>query len=574
MPKIKRREIPEINKLQDSGLSSLIQRLYLTRGVTDVQQIIYKLQHLHKPTHLSNIQKAAGIVIKAISENKKIVIVGDFDADGATATALCLRALRAFGHNNIDFLVPNRFDFGYGLSAQLIPILESMDCDLIITVDNGISSIAGTQSAVDAGMLVIITDHHLQAEVLPNADAIVNPNLHNDEFPSKNLAGVGVVFYLLAEIRAQLTRSNYFVENNITPPNLAKWLDIVALGTVADMVSLDDNNRILVTEGIKRIKAGRTVAGIKALLKVAGRECEKTNTETFGFVIAPRLNAAGRLEDMSIGIDLLTTDDENKAFMLAQELDSINQQRKDIQKDMQSVADSVVHELDKIKKLPDGICLFHKQWHQGVVGLLASKIKDKTNRPVIAFAPENDKSDILKGSARSIKGFHIRDALVQIETQHPQLMQKFGGHAMAAGLSIHQDNYQQFRQIFDALVCNTLSEEQRQHIIETDGELESVELCLAVAEELQNHGPWGQNFPAPLFDGWFNIIEKKEVGTGHTKLTLQTQDFKKRIGAIAFGIHPDQFKPEDGKNQITYRLDVNEFRGRRSLQLIVQDIIN
>ena len=311
MPKIKRRIVPDINVLNDSGLSTLIQRLYLTRGVTDVQQIIYKLQHLYKPTQLSNIQRAAGIVITAISENKKIVIVGDFDADGATATALCLRALKAFGHNNIDFLVPNRFDFGYGLSSQLIPILESMQCDLIITVDNGISSIAGTQAAVDSGMQVIITDHHLQAEVLPNADAIVNPNLHGDEFPSKNLAGVGVVFYLLAEIRAQLTQANYFIENNITPPNLAQWLDIVALGTVADMVTLDDNNRILVTEGIKRIKAGYTVAGIKALLKVADKPIEKTNTETFGFVIAPRLNAAGRLEDMSIGIELLTTDDEN-----------------------------------------------------------------------------------------------------------------------------------------------------------------------------------------------------------------------------------------------------------------------
>jgi single-stranded-DNA-specific exonuclease len=574
MPKIKRRIVPDINVLNDSGLSTLIQRLYLTRGVTDVQQIIYKLQHLYKPTQLSNIQKAAGIVITAISENKKIVIVGDFDADGATATALCLRALKAFGHNNIDFLVPNRFDFGYGLSSQLIPILESMQCDLIITVDNGISSIAGTQAAVDSGMQVIITDHHLQAEVLPNADAIVNPNLHGDEFPSKNLAGVGVVFYLLAEIRAQLTQANYFIENNITPPNLAQWLDIVALGTVADMVTLDDNNRILVTEGIKRIKAGYTVAGIKALLKVADKPIEKTNTETFGFVIAPRLNAAGRLEDMSIGIELLTTDDENKAFMLAQELDSINQQRKEIQKDMQSVADSVVHELDNIKKLPDGICLYHKEWHQGVVGLLASKIKDKTNRPVIAFAPENETSEILKGSARSIKGFHIRDALVAIETQYPQLMQKFGGHAMAAGLSIQRDNYDQFRQSFNELVNKTLSEEQRQHIIETDGELDSIEICIAVAEELQNHGPWGQNFPAPLFDGWFNIIEKKEVGTGHTKLTLQTQDFKKRIGAIAFGIHPDLFKPEDGKNQITYRLDINDFRGRRNVQLIVQDIIN
>ena len=574
MIKIKRREVPNINPLENSHLSKLIQKLYLSRGIKQIDQINYKLANLHNPNQLSGIKTAAQIVIDAMNDNKKIVIVGDFDADGATATALCLRAIKAFGHHNIDYLVPNRFDFGYGLSTQLIPILAEMQADLIITVDNGISSIEGTQAAIDADIQVIITDHHLPADVLPNADAIVNPNLNGDEFPSKNLAGVGVVFYLLAEIRSQLNDLDWFVDKNIPIPNLAQWLDIVALGTVADMVGLDDNNRILVTEGIKRIKAGHTVAGIKALLKVADRAIEKTNTETFGFVIAPRLNAAGRLEDMSIGIELLITDDENKAFRLAQELDGINQQRKEIQKDMQFLADSVVNELDKIKKLPKGICLFHNSWHQGVVGLLASKIKEKTNRPVIAFAPENDESDILKGSARSISGFHIRDALVQIETNHPNLMHKFGGHAMAAGLSINKQDYEQFREIFDTTVNDSLTEEQRQHTIETDGELESIDFCLALAEELQEHGPWGQSFPAPLFDGWFNIMDKKEVGSGHTKLTLQTPDFSKRIGAIAFGIHPNLFKPEGDKNQITFKLDINEFRGRKNLQLIVQDIIN
>ena len=574
MIKIKRRIVPENNNLDKIGLSSLIQRLYLSRGINTPKQIDYKLKHLHTQQQLSGIKKAAKIVINAIEKNKKIVIVGDFDADGATATALSLRAIKAFGHSNIDFLVPNRFDFGYGLSSKLIPILQDMQAQLLITVDNGISSFAGTQAAVDVGMQVIITDHHLPADNLPNADAIVNPNLHGDEFPSKNLAGVGVVFYLLAEVRSQLNQNNWFIKQNIRPPNLAQWLDIIALGTVADMVSLDDNNRILITEGIKRIKAGKTVAGIKALLKVANKDIKKTNTETFGFVIAPRLNAAGRLEDMSIGIELLTTDDDDKAFILAQELDGINQQRKEIQAEMQILADSIVKELDAINKLPDGVCLFHKNWHQGVVGLLASKVKEKTNRPVIAFAPENAESQILKGSARSIAGFHIRDALVSIETNHPGLMIKFGGHAMAAGLSIQQDNYHQFRDIFNKLVSTALTEEQRQHTIETDGELDSIELCLAVAEELQQHGPWGQNFPAPLFDGWFNIIDKKEVGTGHCKMTLQTQDFSKRIQAIAFGIHPNDFRPEGNKNHITYKLDINEFRGRRTLQLIVQNIIN
>ncbi len=574
MPKIKRRSVPPIDTLQNCGLSPLIQRLYLARGITHVSQITYKLQNLLKPKQLSGIKKAAQMIHQAINNKSKIVIVGDFDADGATATALCLRAFRAFGHHNIDFLVPNRFEYGYGLSPQLIPILQQMQAQLIITVDNGISSFEGTQAAIDANMQVIITDHHLPAEQLPNADAIVNPNLRGDEFPSKNLAGVGVVFYLLAEVRAQLTQAHYFTDHNISPPNLAQWLDIVALGTVADMVTLDDNNRILVTAGLKRIQAGKSIAGIKALLLIAGKEYAKTTTETFGFAIAPRLNAAGRLEDMSIGIELLSTDDENLAKTKALELDTINQQRKAIQKDMQATANSVINELDKIKKLPDGICLYHKDWHQGVVGLVASKAKEKTNRPVIAFAPENDKSDILKGSARSIAGCHIRDALVAIETQYPNLMLKFGGHAMAAGLSIEQKNYQQFRDIFNQHVSKTLTDTQRQHIIETDGELDSSELCLAVAQELQQHGPWGQNFPAPLFDGWFNIIEKKEVGQGHTKLTLQTQDFSKRIAAIAFGIHPQQFKKLQEKNQITYRLDINEFRGRRTLQLIVQDIIN
>ncbi|MFK8011977.1 MAG: single-stranded-DNA-specific exonuclease RecJ, partial [Marinicellaceae bacterium] len=559
MPKISRRNVPESNYLSETGLSQLLQKLYLSRGIIDPKQITYKLGHLHSPKKLSGITIAADLIVKAIKTGIKIVVVGDFDADGATATALFIRALNAFGHNNIDYLVPNRFDFGYGLSPELIPILKDMQAELIVTVDNGISSINGTQAAIDNGIQVIITDHHLPAEILPNAHAIVNPNLNDDDFESKHLAGVGVVFYLLAEIRKQLTAENWFAKQSIIAPNLAQWLDLVALGTVADMVSLDENNRILITEGIKRIQAGRTVAGIKSLLKIANKECHKTNTETFGFVIAPRLNAAGRLEDMSIGIELLITDDENNALELAHQLDSINQERKSIQSDMQKVADNVISELDKIQKLPNGICLYHKNWHQGVVGLLASKVKDKTNRPVIAFAPENPDSDILKGSARSIKDFHIRDALVTIDTQYPDLMIKFGGHAMAAGLSLMSEHYSEFREVFDSLVSQKLTEKQRLHTIETDGELETQELCLAVAEELQNHGPWGQNFPAPLFDGWFNILEKKEVGTGHCKMTLQTQDFNKRIEAIAFGVHPNQFKSVGQKNHITFKLDINEF---------------
>lgn len=571
---IKRRTIPQCDELKHTGLSELIQNIYLARGINHPQQIDYQLKHLYTQKGLLGISQAAKIIVGAINEQKKIVIVGDFDADGATATALAIRALRAFGHNRVDFLVPNRFDFGYGLSPQLIPILQAMDAQVIMTVDNGISSIAGTQAAIDADMQVIITDHHLPSTELPNAHAIVNPNLDGDQFLSKNLAGVGVVFYLLAEVRSQLHAQDWFNRAKITMPQLAQWLDIVALGTVADMVSLDDNNRILVTEGLRRIRAGRTIAGIKALLKVADKDICKTSAETFGFVVAPRLNAAGRLEDMSIGIELLTTDDDQQAYSLAVQLDDINQQRKDIQSDMQKEADSIVKTLNNIKKLPDGICLYHRNWHQGVVGLLSSKVKEKTNRPVIAFAPENKTSNLLKGSARSIKGFHIRDALVEINSAYPDLIEKFGGHAMAAGLTLLEENYKTFRQVFNTYVVENLTEEQRQHIIETDGELDSPALCLAVAEELQQHGPWGQNFPYPLFDGWFNIIEKREVGSGHTKLTLQTSDLMKKIEAIAFGIRPDQFNATGKKNQITYKLDVNEFRGKRRLQLIVENIVH
>ncbi len=571
---IKRRPIPQSDTLKSTGLSELVQNIYLARGINHPQQIDYRLKHLYTQKDLSGISQAANIIVDAILQQKKIVIVGDFDADGATATALAIRALKAFGHHLVDFLVPNRFDFGYGLSPQLIPILQEKSAQVIMTVDNGISSITGTQAAIDANMEVIITDHHLPANELPNAHAIVNPNLDGDQFLSKHLAGVGVVFYLLAEVRSQLLAQDWFNKCEINLPQLAQWLDIVALGTVADMVSLDDNNRILVTEGLRRIKAGRTIAGIKALIKIADKDISKTTAETFGFAIAPRLNAAGRLEDMSIGIQLLTTDDDKHAYSLALQLDDINQQRKSIQTDMQKEADSIVKTLNHIKKLPDGICLYHRNWHQGVVGLLSSKVKEKTNRPVIAFAPENETSNLLKGSARSIKGFHIRDALVEINSKYPDLIEKFGGHAMAAGLTLTEENYKIFRQVFNEYVIDNLTEEQRQHIIETDGELDSPALCLAVAEELQQHGPWGQNFPYPLFDGWFNIIEKREVGSGHTKLTLQTSDLMKRIEAIAFGIHPDKFNSMGEKNHITYKLDINEFRGKRRLQLIVENIVH
>lgn len=573
MIQIKRRPVPAENFLKELKLPPLIEKLFLSRGIKDPKQVQYRLQNLHRPHTLSGLKQASKLLHQAMLKDEKIVVVGDFDADGATSTALFIRAMRAFGFNHLDYLVPNRFEFGYGLTPELVPILLEMQADLIITVDNGISSVRGVDVAKQQGLQVIITDHHLPGDVLPAADAIVNPNLIDDQFPSKNLAGVGVVFYLLASLRSHLEDENWFKNKGLKAPNLAQWLDIVALGTVADLVSLDDNNRIFVTEGLRRIQAGHCIEGIKALVKIAGRDIEKSNTETFGFVLAPRLNAAGRLQDMGVGIDLLLTDNQAEAKSLAQELDEINQARKDIQADMQYLADSIIKQLDQVQRLPTGVCLYHKNWHQGVVGLLASKVKDKVHRPVIAFAPENEESDVLKGSARSIKGFHIRDALVEIHKQKPHLMKKFGGHAMAAGLSLQKDNYEDFRDTFDQFVKDSLTQEQLEHVVETDGELETLDLSMNVAEILNQFGPWGQNFPAPLFDGWFTVVDKREVGIGHCKMTLQTMDQRKKIEAIAFGIHPNQFQNEGGKNHLTYQLDINEFRGRRNLQLMIQNVI-
>ncbi|WP_395376129.1 single-stranded-DNA-specific exonuclease RecJ [Marinicella sp. W31] len=570
---VKRR--PQIDSDVFSSLSihPLIARLYLARGIESVEQVDYQLKNLLHPNDLGGIEMAAQITIEAIQQKRKIVIVGDFDADGATSTAVALRCLLAFGSVNHDYMVPNRFDYGYGLTEKLVDELIKIDAEVIITVDNGISSIKGIQRARETGMQVVVTDHHLPGPELPPANAIVNPNNNNDAFASKNLAGVGVLFYLMAEVRKQLLQSSWFQTQKIPVPNLSHFLDLVALGTVADVVPLDVNNRIMIAQGLRQIRHGQTVAGIKALFKVADKRIEDADTNSFSYVLAPRLNAAGRLEDMSIGIDLLLSDDMDHAMLLAQQLEDINQQRKVIQEEMQRFADSVLKQLHGAEKIPPGLCLYHPDWHQGVVGLLASKVKEKINRPVIAFARETENSEMLKGSARSVPGLHIRDVLVDIDSQYPDLMTKFGGHAMAAGLTMEHKHLQEFQQVFSDLTLDRLGQNNGIKVIETDGSIESDDLSIRIAELIEQAGPWGQHFTPPMFDDWFIVYEKRLIGGMHTKLVLQTADERKKVDAVAFGLHPNDFPQEGKQTHVCYKPSVNVFRGRRSLQLIVEALI-
>jgi len=571
--KLQRRPLPDDTITGGEHLHHLIRRIYLARGVLDYSQVEYRLKNLYQPKGLKGIDRAAEIIINAIKNNHRIVIVGDFDADGATSTALVIRALRAMGGHYLDFLVPNRFEHGYGLTTALVDELEKIKAQLVITVDNGISSFNGVSKAKQLGMTVIVTDHHLPPDDLPPADAIVNPNCAGDEFPSKSLAGVGVAFYLLAAVRSMLLKENWFEKNQMTVPNLGSLLDLVALGTVADLVALDVNNRIFVDAGLQRIRRKHSVAGINALYEVAGVDQLSADSNSLAFYIAPRLNAAGRIEDMSIGINLLLTDDHAEAKQLAIQLNDINQQRKTIQEDMQRFADSVVDELKTKPQLPEVICLYHKNWHQGVVGLLASKVKEYTHRPVIAFANENEHSDFIKGSARSIPGIHIRDVLVEVDAQNPGLICKFGGHAMAAGLTLEKTKFKTFQNAFIKQVRTHLSENSLLQVIYSDGAVETEDLNLRMAEMLQDAGPWGQLFEQPLFDGWFVIKSKKLIGANHCKLVLQTPDLVKQIDAIAFGFHPNQFAQEQQSMHLCYQMMVNEFRNRRSLQLKIEHII-
>jgi len=552
-----------------------MQRIYAARGVVDDAQLDYSLSKLHPVTALKGIDRAAQLLAQAVVEQQHIMIVADFDADGATSCTVAMRALRAMGAEKVSYLVPNRFEYGYGLTPEIVELASQQQPDLIVTVDNGISSIDGVNTAKNLGIKVLVTDHHLPSEMLPDADAIVNPNQPDDDFPSKNLAGVGVIFYVMLALRASLRESGWFEQQEIAIPNLATLLDIVALGTVADVVSLDHNNRILVSQGLARIRSGACCAGINALLSVG--KCNPANivASDLGFVVGPRLNAAGRLEDMSLGIECLLADDTDVAALLAQRLDELNRERREIEGEMQAQAlDCLANiKLDiNDESAPVGLCLFDESWHQGVVGIVASRIKDRYHRPVIAFALANAdvKSDDveIKGSARSIKGVHMRDVLDAVAAGHPGLLSKFGGHAMAAGMTLKLSDFAAFEAAFNQVLRGCVDDEILLDVIYSDGELEHDEFSLELGEVLRAAGPWGQAFPEPLFDGDFDVIQQRIVGEKHLKLVLQPVGSHHTIDAIAF----NHGEVTSERLHVAYRLDVNEYMGRRTVQLMIEYI--
>lgn len=576
-PLICRRPVPQTHQLS-AAIPPLLQRVLAARAVILDADVTLTFNTLLPPNLLAGIEAAVDLLIEQLDRQGRVLIVSDFDADGATSCALALRALRAMGFHNVDYIVPNRFEYGYGLTPEIVTLAKQKRPDLLLTVDNGISSVEGVDAAHAHGMKVLITDHHLQGRELPKADAIVNPNQHACDFPSKSLAGVGVVFYVLAALRSALRARNWFAENAITEPNLANYLDIVALGTVADVVALDRNNRILVNEGLKRIRAGRACAGIIALLAIGKRNPATLVASDLGFAVGPRLNAAGRLDDMSLGIECLLCDDPKQAMEMGQALDAMNQQRKTIETDMrtQALASLDTLSIDQAQ-MPAGLCLYNADWHQGVIGILAARIKERYHRPVIAFADAGSDANVgeeLKGSARSILGFHIRDALDTVATQNPGLISRFGGHAMAAGLSLRKEDYALFSEAFAQTVAAQLGEEDLQARLVTDGELEAHDLSLGNAELLRQYGPWGQHFPEPSFDGEFLIAQYRVLGGAHLKLVLCPVDDKERLlDAIAFNIDTAQWAGcNNWRVKVVYRLDVNEFRGHRNLQLMIEHI--
>lgn len=572
---IVRRNAAVSEELQNSDLHPLLKKIYANRGVTSLKQVSYKLTDLTDYTLLKDIDVAASIVADAVMQQKRILVIGDFDADGATSCAVVLRSLKAFGLDNVDYLVPNRFDFGYGLSPQIVDVAASQPIkpELIITVDNGISSLSGVRRANELGIPVVVTDHHLAADSLPEAAAIVNPNQPGCQFPEKTIAGVGVAFYLMLAVRVALREKNWF-EGQRAEPNMANYLDLVALGTVADVVPLDDNNRILIESGLQRIKRGQACAGINALLSIAGKSVESCSSQDFGFIIGPRLNAAGRLDDMSIGIECLLTDDYERALAYASTLNQMNMLRRQIEGDMLDQAalllEQQLSQLESGTYVPAALALYDQQWHQGVVGLLASRIKEKFHRPVIAFADAGNGE--IKGSGRSIPGLHMRDVLDVISKQHDDLIDKFGGHAMAAGLTIQQEKFEQFKQVFEQQVSLLLRAEDLNNINETDGPVDARYLNIETSEQLKFAGPWGQLFPEPAFDDVFKVLNWRIVGEKHLKLELAKLDTGECFGAIAFNKTDVDLPAGENNIHIVYRLDVNEFRGNRNLQLIVQHI--
>ena len=565
-------------------LHPIIKQIYARRGVAHADELQLTAKQLIPVEKMQGISKACALLTNAFLAKERIVIVGDFDADGATSTALMITALSLLGFENIDFIVPNRFEYGYGLTPEIVDLAHQQQAQLIITVDNGISCLAGVEQAKNLGIKVIVTDHHLPGKTLPKADAIVNPNQAGCPFASKSIAGVGVAFYVMLGLRKHFRQQGIFTQYNIAEPNFAQLLDLVALGTVADVVSLDANNRILVEQGLKRIRTGNTRYGIQALIEISGRDQQKLVASDFGFALGPRINAAGRLDDMSFGINCLLAQDLNTARAMAQELDSLNKARREIEQSMQREAEIIFNQLQLQQpngsQIPSVIALFQADWHQGVIGIVAGRLKEKFHRPSIVFAPANDEftadnlsaESEIKGSARSIAGLHIRDLLEHISVKYPDLIIKFGGHAMAAGLSIKYKNFQKFQQCFQEVAEQWLSEEALQCSILSDGELSEHLLSLDFAEQLRLAGPWGQNFPEPIFDDVFTIVQQRIVGEKHLKLVLQKE--QQIFDAIAFNIDTKQWPNAQARQvHLAYRLDINEFRGKRNLQLMVEYLI-
>ncbi|HAT3729485.1 single-stranded-DNA-specific exonuclease RecJ [Serratia marcescens] len=555
-----------------ASLPPLLRRLYALRGVQGEQELERGVKGMLPWQQLDGIDDAVSLLQQALADGRRIIVVGDFDADGATSTALTVLALRSMGGATVDYLVPNRFEDGYGLSPEVVEQAAARGAELIVTVDNGISSHAGVDVAHAKGMQVLVTDHHLPGETLPAAEAIVNPNLRGCAFPSKSLAGVGVAFYLMLALRARLRDSGWFEQRALAMPNLAELLDLVALGTVADVVPLDANNRILVYQGLNRIRAGKCRPGIRALLEVANRDARQLAANDLGFALGPRLNAAGRLDDMSIGVALLLSDDIAQARMLANDLDALNQTRREIEQGMQVEALQLCDQLERTStELPYGLAMYHPEWHQGVVGILASRIKERFHRPVIAFAPAGD--GILKGSGRSVPGLHMRDALERLDMLNPGLMMKFGGHAMAAGLSLEEGRFDEFRQRFGELVGEWLDPAMLEGVIWSDGELAMQELSLTTAELLREGGPWGQAFPEPTFDGKFRILQQRLVGEKHLKLMVEPLGGGPLLDGIAFNVDTTLWPDSSVREvELAYKLDVNEFRGNRNVQLLIQHL--
>lgn len=565
---IRRREADISSRLQAAALPEALKRVYANRGITDPAALSLTLDQLHPPQHLKGIAEAAELLADAIEGDGRVLIIGDFDADGATSSAMAVSVLRQMGLREVAYLVPNRFEFGYGLTPEIVELAAAQMPDLIVTVDNGISSVEGVAAAQAMGISVLVTDHHLPGSQLPTAEVIVNPNQPGCAFPSKALAGVGVMFYVLSALRAELRERRWFDSQGLSEPNLGDALDLVALGTVADVVPLDRNNRILVAAGLARIRSGRARPGIEALFEVAGKDYRQATSTDLGFIVGPRLNAAGRLDDMSIGIECLLAESSMEARERAETLHRLNRERRDIE---QSMEHDALEQLAKLEldsdALPFAMVLFDPGWHQGVIGILASRVRERVHRPTVIFAEVGE--GMLKGSGRSILGLHLRDVLDLVATRHPGLLSKFGGHAMAAGLTLAKGDLHQFTGALEAAVAETLNHVPPLAVEDSDGALGAGDLGLQLAESLSAGGPWGQHFPEPTFDGVFDVLQHRVVGEKHLKLTLAAEGAE--IGGIAFNIDVNGWLARPLKRiHALYRLDINEYRGERNPQLVIQ----